>query len=398
MRLTEVPGFTRFWAAATVSAFGSTITPLAVQLLVLQRLGGGTGAVGLVSAAQWLPYLLFGLLAGVLLDRRRRLPLQLGCDIGSGVVLIAIPMLAYAGLLGLGWLLVAMFGFGLLSLINSVASQSFVPRLVPGPLLPAANARFDQGQAAADTAGPALGGGLVSLLGAANAVLVDAASYFVSALALSRVPVSEPAPAAQSASVRAQVSAGLRWVYGHRLLRVLALGTHAWFACSAVGRVVMIAFAVRALHLSSFEVGLALAIGGVGGLIGSGLALRLGTALGPGRAVIGCHVVTGLAFAVMTTGWAGFGVGQLLLGLSMGAANTNEMGLRQQLTPDGLQGRTAATMRSFNRAMIVIFAPIGGLLGERLGYRWILLAAAMGFAVVAAGMAATSFRTASFAR
>ena len=144
--------------------------------------------MGLVSAAQWLPYLLFGLLAGVLLDRRRRLPLQLGCDVGSGLVLLAIPVLAYTGVLNLGWLLLAMFGFGLLSLVNSVASQSFVPRLVPVALLPAANARFDQGQAAADTAGPALGGGLVSLLGAANAVLVDAASYFLSALALARVP------------------------------------------------------------------------------------------------------------------------------------------------------------------------------------------------------------------
>ena len=99
-------------------------------------------------------------------------------------------------------------------------------------------------------------------------------------------------------------------------------------------------------------------------------------------------MVTGLAFAVMATNWAGFVAGQLLLGLSMGASNANEMGLRQQLTPDELQGRTAATMRSFNRAMIVIFAPIGGLLGQWLGYRWMLLAAGVGFLLVAAGMGA----------
>ena len=161
----------------------------------------------------------------------------------------------------------------------------------------------------------------------------------------------------------------------------------------------MIAFAVRVLHLSAFEVGLALTVGGVGGLVGSGMALRLGTRFGPGRAVIGCHLVTGLSFAVMAAGggWFGFAAGQLLLGLSMGASNASEMGLRQQLTPDELQGRTAATVRSFNRSMIVIFAPIGGLLGEWFGYRWMLAASAIGFVCVATGMALTSFRRATFA-
>ena len=159
------------------------------------------------------------------------------------MLLLAIPVLAYAGVLDLGWLLVAMFGFGVLSLVNSVASQSFVPRLVPARLLPPANARFDQGLAAADTAGPALGGALVSLVGAATAVLVDAASYLLSAFTLWRIPVREPEPTPSPESVSRQIgAAGLRWVYGHRQLRVLALGTHAWFACSAVGRVVMIAF------------------------------------------------------------------------------------------------------------------------------------------------------------
>ena len=131
MRLAEVPGFTRFSARATVSAFGSTITPLAVKLLVLQRLGGGTGAVELVSAARWLPYLLFGLPGGSALDRRRRLPLQLGCDVGSGLVLLAIPVLAYTGVLNLGWLLLAMLASGCCRWSTGFGPESFVPRLVP---------------------------------------------------------------------------------------------------------------------------------------------------------------------------------------------------------------------------------------------------------------------------
>lgn len=163
--LAEVAGYRRFLTAATISAFGSTITPLAVLLLVVNKLHGDSFALGLVSAAQWLPYLLFGLVAGALLDRRRRLPLQRGTDVGSALVLGLIPLLAWRGELDLATLLIVMFCFGLFSLVNSVASQAFLPRLVPAPLLPAANARYDVGRASAETSGPALAGALVSWLG-----------------------------------------------------------------------------------------------------------------------------------------------------------------------------------------------------------------------------------------
>jgi len=81
----------------------------------------------------------------------------------------------------------------------------------------------------------------------------------------------------------------------------------------------------------------------------------------------------------------------------MGASNANEMGLSQQLTPDELPGRTAATSRSFNRSMIVVFAPVGGLLGQVLGYRSMLIAAAGGFVLLAVATAATRLRSARFA-
>lgn len=396
--LGEVPGYRRFLTAATVSAFGSTITPLAVQLLVVNKLHRNSFALGLVSAAQWLPYLLFGLVAGALLDRRRRLPLQRWTDVGSAVVLGLIPLLTWLGGLTLPTLLAVMFCFGLFSLVNSVASQAFLPRLVPAPLLPAANARYDVGQASAETSGPALAGALVSWLGSALAVLVDAVSYLGSALLLSRVPACEPAPSTSTEPVRRQVAEGVRWVYGHRLLRALALGGHAWFICSAAGRVVMIAFAVRTLHLAPWLLGVAVAVGGVGGLIGSGFAARAGHRFGAGRTIIGSYLLIGVAFAVMATApdWSVFTVGQFVLGLGMGGSNANEMGLRQQVTPDQLQGRMVATMRSMNRAMVVLFAPIGGYLGQVLGYRPVLVSAAVGFGLVAAGLSASPVRAARF--
>jgi MFS family permease len=143
---------------------------------------------------------------------------------------------------------------------------------------------------------------------------------------------------------------------------------------------------------------MALAVGGIGGLVGSLGAARLGARFGAGRITIASHAGMALAVGVLAlssgrwAGWVVFGVGELILGLSMGVSNANEMGYRQSVTPDRLQGRMNATMRSINRAMIVIGAPLGGLLADAIGFRVVLWIAVAGFLTVATGLAATPYR------
>ncbi len=398
-RLRDRPGFRGFWAAATVSAFGSYVTTLAVQVVVVVTLHEGATAVGLVSSARWLPYLLVGLLVGVLVDRSRRRGLLVGADLGRAALLTAIPVLAVTGHLSIALLMVVMAGFGLLSLVHDAASQSLVPRLVPARLLTRANARLDQSDAVAQTSGPALAGALVSVLTAPWAVLVDAVSYLASGLLLLRVPVEEPpSPPRSGRGVAREAAEGLRWIYGHPVLRPLALSAHGWFLSSAAAGAVLPPYALRTLGLSPFGFGLALAVGGVGGLLGALMAARLGSDLGTGRVVVGARVTTAAAWALValsTEGWPGWlllGLGQLVLGLSMGAENANEMGYWQAVTPDRLQGRTNATRRSVNRAMIVVGAPLGGLLGDAFGFRTVLAAAAVGFLLSALGLGMSGFR------
>lgn len=400
-RLRECPGFLRFWTAATVSGFGTYVTTLAIQVLVVITLHKGAAGVGLVNSARWLPYLLFGLIAGVLVDRSRRRPLLVTTDLGRGLLLIAVPLLALTHHLTIVLLMAFMVVFGLMSLASDAASQSFLPRLVPARLITPANARLDQSDAVAQTSGPALAGVLVSLLSAPWAVLVDAASYLISGLLLLRVHVVEPASRRVSLrGIRGEAAEGLRWVYRHRTLRPYALGTHAWFLCFAAVNVVLPPFALRTLSLSAFGFGVALAVGGLGGLLGALAATRLGVRFGAGRVVIASHVATALAVAVITLGsdhwfgWVLFGAGELLLGLSMGASNANEMGYRQTITPDHLQGRMNATMRSINRAMIVIGAPLGGVLADAIGFRAMLWITVVGFLLVAIGLVLSPFRDA----
>ena len=402
-RLRDCAGFGAFWAASTVSGFGSYVTALAVQVLVVVTLHGSAAQVGLVNAARWLPYLVFGVLTGVLVDRARRRPLLVVTDLARGVLLLAVPVLAVTHQLELGVLVAVMVVFGALSLVNDAAFQSFVPRLVPGRLLTSAHARLDQSDAVAQTSGPALAGGLVSLLGAPWAVLVDAISYVVSGVLIARISVVEPPlpPRARSGGgVRQEAMEGLRWVYCHPTLRSFAVGTHAWFLFTGVSGAVLVPFALRTLELSPFGLGLALSVAGVGGLAGSLAATGLGARFGAGRVVLACWAAEGVAYVLLAlsaahwSGWLLFGAGQLLFGLGLGAENANSMGYRQAVTPDRLQGRMNITMRSVNRAMIVIGAPLAGLLADTLGYRPMLWIVAAGFAVVATGLGASRFRTA----
>lgn len=391
----------RFWTASTVSGFDTYITTLAVQILVVVTLHQQAAGVGLVSAARWLPYMLFGVVAGVLVDRSRRRPILIITDLGRGALLIAIPLLAFSHHLSLVVLIVFMAVFGLMSLFNDAAFQSFLPRLVPPSLLTSANARLNQSDAVAQTSGPALAGGLVSLLTAPWAVLIDAATYFISGLLLLRSPVIEPPPTAKSTrKIRADAVEGIRWVYTHPMLRPLALSTHGWFLCSAVTSAVLVPFALRTLGLNAFGLGLSLAAGGLGGLVGSLSATRLGTRFAAGRVVIACRALAALSWAVVALstndwgGWVLFGFGQFLFGLSMGAENANEMSYWQAVTPDRLQGRMNATRRSINRSMLVIGAPLGGLLADTIGYRPMLWAAAAGFLTAATALRLSRFRNA----
>ncbi len=412
--LREARGFARLWTAATTSAFGSYVTILAVQVLVVDVLAGDAVDVGLVNAARWAPYLIFGLLAGVFVDRVRRRPVLVATDLLSALALSAIPVLFAAKWLTVGWLAVLMAIFGLCTLVGDAAFQSFVPRLVPTRLLGPANARLDQADAVAQASGPAVAGGLVQLLGAPVAVLVDAASYLVSAVLLATVKIDEPRTSSKPRvrEIGPEIGEGLRWIYRHPTLRPLAISTHAWFACSAVAGAVMTAFALRTLHLSPATLGIALAGAGLGALAGASVAVRLGNRWGVGRVVIGARLGTGAAWVVMAASallvpagpadgtwgggraWALFALGHLLLGLCMGAENANEMAYWQTATPDRLQGRTNATRRSVNRAVIVAAAPLGGLLGDAVGYGAALAAAGATLVLVAAVSSATGVRRA----
>ncbi|MEU0315124.1 MFS transporter [Nocardioides sp. NPDC006273] len=399
----KIPAFVRYWTASTTGAFGTAVSVVAVQVLVVQVLVASPMEVGIVNAARVLPYAFLGLFAGVLVDRVRRKPLLVWSNAAQAVALLAIPVLWLADALTLVVVAAVLFVVGALSVLEIAARQSFLPRLVPKRALLSANARIDQGDTVAMTSGPALGGGLVALIGAPFAVVADVLTCALGAVMNARLRVEEPPlprrPSTPS-QVLADISVGVGYIYRHRTIAPHAISTHIWFIGNAMALTAFAPFALRELGLGALGYGVVMAFTGVGGLAGALLAVKAGFRLGAGGATL-------LGFAVAPVAWGAsalapptaagiviLAAAQVMAGFGMGVGNSNSLGYRQAVTPDELQGRMNASIRSANRTCAVVGALAGGLVAQLLGLRQALWVAVALFVIAAAVVFGSPFRTA----
>ncbi|MCO7220712.1 MFS transporter [Klenkia sp. PcliD-1-E] len=392
-------GFGRFWTASTVTGLGAYATTVAIGVLVEVELGGTALDLGWVNAARWAPYLLVGLVAGVLADRVRRRPLLAGADLARAAVLGVVPLLAALGVLTLPVLTALVGAFGLASVVGDAAQQSFLPRLVGTAGLGRANTWLQQGDAAAQGVGPLVGGALAAA-GAPLALLVGAVGHLVSAGLVLATPLHDPRPArAPRRAMLAELREGVRWVYRHPTLRPLALGTHVWFVANAAIGTVTVTYLLTVLDVGAFGLGTATAAAGAGTLLGTSAADRVGRRTGGPGTVVGGRLVEAAGVLLLVVlpqlpgpALLGVVVAQLLFGFGMGVEGPFEMSHRQAVTPDRLQGRTNATMRSLNRAAVIVGAPAGGALALATSPRVALVAAAAVIAVSSLALARSGFR------
>jgi MFS family permease len=400
--LAPVPrsSFARYWTAAAISSFGSAVTAVAMPVLVVQLLGATPFEVGVVNAAQLLPYAVLGLIAGVYTDRWRRRPVLVWASVGRALCLGAIPLLWLTGVLQIWMLVIALLLFGAFSVFGFAATQSLLPRLVPRARLVSANARLDQTDAAAQTLGPAIGGGLVGLLGAPVAIAVDAVSYLVDAALNASIQVDEPRPDSRPRNLRAEIRDGLQRTYSHRTLGPLAASTHVWFLANGAAMTVLSLYALRSLGFTAFTYGLLLAAFGVASLVGASIAPRIGARLGSGRVIILARVAYPIVWLLVAVapqtavGDAFLFVALPLQGLAAGTENSNEMGYWQALTPDELLGRVNANRRSANRTMAALGALVAGLVVGLIGDRPTLIGVIVAFTAAALTAALSPLREA----
>jgi MFS family permease len=372
--------FRYYWAGATVSQVGTGVTIIAVPLVALFQLHASVTEVGLLSAAEFLPYLLLTLPAGELVDRMKRRPLLIACDAIRAVALALIPLAAVGGFLSLPLLFGVVVVVGSATVLFDVAAVSVLPSLVGRDALLQANAAIETSRSVGSVAGPGIGGALVGALKASGAIAVDAASYLVSALCLLMVRADEPEPTYTKGGGIKSLGVGLRQVRKSPVLRhqviYLAASGLLWGAVEAL----LIVFSVRELGLSGPQVGLVGAVGNVGAVIGAMTSRRLAQRVGLGNTLVIGAVGTTLGMALVATAPASFPLptllgGQFIVTLTVLWFNIQSVSLRQAVTPSQVLGRVNAAVRLLGFGALPIGAAVGGVLGGAVGMRETLIAA-----------------------
>jgi len=385
--------FVKLWTAQTVSLVGTQVTALALPLTAILKLDASPVQIGLIGTLQFLPFLLVTLPAGAIVDRLRQLPVMVVTDLARAALLIAVPLAAWLDQLSLALLYPVAFLVGVLSVFNEVSQQTFLPAIVEPEQLVEGNTRLQLSYSGALFAGPGLGGVLVQLLTAPIAVLADAVSYVGSAVLLLLIrrdgqPGSAEHRRADRADLRrlfGDIRQGIRFVWGHRLIRPLALatGTANFFYLFGMTGAILALYAIRVLQLSPALLGAALAVGNLGAILGSLVADRVLDRLPFGRVMILTSMISAVAIVMMVLARPGTALIMLAVGVLIGEFGAciydiAQISLRQAVTPTELLGRMNATVRFINWGPIPLGAFVGGVLGETIGLRPTLWVAAVG--------------------
>ena len=185
--------FLKLWAGQTVSELGSVVTRTAVPLVALLVLGAGPFEMALIVVAGSLAVLLVGFFAGAWVDRIRRRPLLIASDAIRALLLFSIPIAYAANVLRMEQLYLVVFLEGCLGALFSAAYPAYVPSLIGVDRVVDGNSKLATSSSIAEIGGPGLAGGLVQLVSAPFAILVDAVSFAVSAISLLLIRAPEPA-------------------------------------------------------------------------------------------------------------------------------------------------------------------------------------------------------------
>jgi MFS family permease len=254
--------FLKLWSAQTISQVGSQISGLVLPLVAVLTLHASAFEVAALSVVDFLPFLLFTLPAGVWVDRLPRRPIMVIADVGRSLALVSIPVAVFVGDLTLSQLYVVGFATGTLTVFFEVAYQSYLPSLVERGELVEGNAKLETTRSLALTGGPALGGVLVHVLTAPQAVLVDAASFLWSAVFVSSIRRNEVAPerSTVSPSMWRELTEGIRYIFGHQYWRAITVATAIYNFFNYVAFAVLVVYMLRHLHMSALAIGVTLSL------------------------------------------------------------------------------------------------------------------------------------------
>jgi len=355
------------WSGQMVSNVGTQVSQLAFPLFILS-LTGSAAQAGFAGALRALPYLIFSLPAGALIDRWDRKRTMIFCDTGRAISMASIPVAYALGDLTIVQLYLVSAIEGTLYVFFNIAEAACLPRVVPKEQLPAATAQNMATDGITALIGPPLGGALYTV-GKFLPFVADALSYAASVVSLFFIEVKfQKERVAAPRKLLVEIREGLAWLWHHPLIRFMAILTGGYNLIFAGFTLIIIVLAQKQ-HASSFTIGLIFSVGGIGAVIGSVVATSIQKRFSFGQVIIGTTWFTALIMPLYA-----FAPNPLVLGILTAASfimgpiyNVVQFSYRSAIIPDELQGRVNSVFRLIAFGGQPLGLALTGLLIQNIG-------------------------------
>lgn len=377
--------FRRLWAGMTISTWGTMAGNGALAYAAILELDAVAWQLAVLTMCTLAPGFLFGLFGGAIVDRFRRRPILIACDIGRFAILATVPLAFVLDVMTI-WQLwaVAFLVTTLTDCLFNPAYEAHLPTLIPRTQLLEGNSKLAASANVAEFTGFSVSGWLVQLLRAPGAIAVNACTYLVSAFAFWRIQAPEPRsrPEGHDQHLLREIREGLRFVAGSGVLRSLAAGDVFLAMGSRMLSVVYLIYLNEEVGFSPGVLGMIFAVGGVSSLVASLFAGRI-----TARSHFGTLMVLSLVLVPIGALGMPLAASVSLAGVTLLVANQlitdpgwmfweiTKVTTRQSVTPDHLMGRMNSTMRFLEFAAASTGAALGGILGTQVGARETLFVA-----------------------
>jgi len=356
------------WSGQVVSTLGSTATSIVYPLLIL-RLTNSPAAAGVAAALRAVPYLLFSLPVGALVDRWDRKRVMILCDVGRAIAVLSVPLALWFNLLTTWQLYAVAFIEGSFFVFFNIAEVAALPRVVPAGQLPEAAAQNEAAFGAVHIVGPSIGTSIYQLLGRGAPFIANAIAYSLSVVSLVLIKTEfRAAKVAPARALRTEILEGLHWLWHRPLIRYMALLTGGLNFVNSAVPIIVIVLAKR-MGATDIDIGLIFSIGGVGGIAGSLIGGRIQRRFSFGQVIISTIWIEAVLFPLYLVVPQFFLLGAIYAFIYMMGPiyNVVQFSYRLSLIPDALQGRVNSTFRLVAFGLTPIGAAASGFLLEHMG-------------------------------
>ncbi|MCC3278985.1 MFS transporter [Arthrobacter sp. zg-Y40] len=371
--------FRRLWISSTAGIFGGAVTSVALPVIAVTELDASNFTVAVLAGMTFLPWLLFGLPIGVLVDRYRRRPIIVASLAVRTLLLASLPVAWWLDLLTVVQLFAVSFGAGLAAVFFTLAEQALVPSAVAREELVEGNGLMTGSGAFGDAGGRALGGWVTGAWGASNALLLQVAASLGSLAAILRLDIREPrSNRPKGRRVLRDMGEGVRYVFSTLPLRMLLVTGALWNLGGNIVVSLLVLLVIRSLGETPGMLGLLTAATAVGGTLGGLSVKRIASRVGSGRVwrYSMFPAVAGYAsLLLISPGWgmaAGF-IGLFVAGFAISLNIVVSTTFRQRVCPPQMLGRLGSAQRMITWGMLALAAFAAGILVELVGIRGAIL-------------------------